>query len=115
MNDTLQSPARTVEARTDAKHADVAVVGLGYIGLPTATMFASKGKRVLGSVLFVPHGRGVAIELGPLRALGWTEQTYPFPEDTTAAGGLEPLLLPWSERGPRRYVYRGGSFIADAP
>jgi len=76
---------------------------------------ASKGKRVLGSVLFVPHGRGVAIELGPLRALGWTEQTYPFPEDTTAAGGLEPLLLPWSERGPRRYVYRGGSFIADAP
>lgn len=27
---------------------DIAVVGLGYIGLPTATIFASKGKRVAG-------------------------------------------------------------------
>lgn len=75
---------------------------------------ASKGKRVLGSALFVPNGRGVAIELRPLRALGWTEQTYPFPEDTTAAGGLEPLLLPWGQSAPRRYVYRKGAFVADA-
>ncbi len=70
-------------------------------------------KRVLGSALFVPSGRGVAIELRPLRALGWTEQTYPFPEDTTAAGELEPLLLPWSQSAPRRYVYRKGAFVAD--
>jgi hypothetical protein len=71
---------------------------------------ASKGKRVLGSALFVPNGRGVAIELKPLRAIGWTEQSYPFPEDTTTAGGLEPLLLPWTTMRPRRYVFRSGSF-----
>lgn len=74
---------------------------------------ASKGKRVLGAALFVPNGRGVAIELRPLRALGWTQQSYPFPEDTTAAGGLEPLLLPWSEGAKRRYVYRSGAFVPD--
>jgi UDP-N-acetyl-D-mannosaminuronic acid dehydrogenase len=27
---------------------DIAVIGLGYIGLPTASIFATKGKRVLG-------------------------------------------------------------------
>ncbi len=74
---------------------------------------ASKGKRVLGSALFVPSGRGVAIELRPLRAIGWTENSYPFPEDTTAAGGLEPLLLPWSSRPSRRYVFRSGTFALD--
>lgn len=31
-----------------ARTADVAVIGLGYIGLPTAAMFASVGLRVLG-------------------------------------------------------------------
>ena len=71
---------------------------------------ACKGKRVLGSALFVPSGRGVAIELRPLRAIGWNERSYPFPEDTTAAGGLEPLLLPWSSAAPRRYVFRAGAF-----
>lgn len=74
---------------------------------------ASKGKRILGSTLFVPHGRGVAIELRPLRALGWTEASYPFPEDTQPAGGLEPLLLPWSHSKARRYVYRNGTFAPE--
>ena len=27
---------------------DLCVLGLGYIGLPTASIFATKGKRVLG-------------------------------------------------------------------
>ena len=27
---------------------DICVVGLGYIGLPTASIFATKGRRVLG-------------------------------------------------------------------
>ncbi len=30
------------------KDYDIAVVGLGYIGLPTAALFASRGKKVLG-------------------------------------------------------------------
>ena len=33
---------------------DICVIGLGYIGLPTASIFATKGKRVLG-VDVVPH------------------------------------------------------------
>jgi hypothetical protein len=72
-----------------------------------------KGKRILGAVLFVPNGRGVAIETKALRAIGWTEQSYPFPEDTTTAGGLEPLLLPWSTASARRYVFRSGSFTPE--
>ncbi|MFO0220220.1 MAG: UDP-N-acetyl-D-mannosamine dehydrogenase, partial [Planctomycetota bacterium] len=27
---------------------DICVMGLGYIGLPTASIFATKGKKVLG-------------------------------------------------------------------
>ena len=48
-----------------------------------------------------------------LEAVGWSEKTYPFPEDTTTAGGLEPLLLPWSEAGARRYKWSGSAFVAD--
>lgn len=33
---------------------DICVIGLGYIGLPTASVFATKGKKVLG-VDVVPH------------------------------------------------------------
>jgi hypothetical protein len=71
-------------------------------------------KRVLGSVAFVPGARGAhQIELRPGRAVGWTEKTYPFPEDTTAAGGLEPLLLPWGNGTARRYKYSGSAFVSE--
>jgi CRISPR/Cas system-associated protein Cas5 (RAMP superfamily) len=43
--------------------------------------------------------------------VGWTEKTYPFPPDTTAAGGLEPLLLPWSG-GSRKYAFDGSTFAS---
>lgn len=69
-----------------------------------------KGKRVLSSVAFLPRNGGYDIELRPLRALGWTQKDYPFPEDRTPAGGLEPLLLPWGSVGPRRYSYSGSSY-----
>jgi hypothetical protein len=42
--------------------------------------------------------------------VGWTEQTYPFPEDKSPYGGLQTLALPWSGSAPRRYVYRGSEF-----
>jgi len=70
--------------------------------------------RVLGSVAFVPAEKGaLRIELRPGKSVGWTEKSYPFPEDTTTAGGLEPLLLPWSEAGARRYKWSGSAFVAD--
>lgn len=67
-------------------------------------------KRVLGTIAFLPADRGLAIELRPGRAVGWTEQSYPFPPDTTTAGGLEPLLLPWGSGGKRRYVFDGSGY-----
>jgi hypothetical protein len=66
---------------------------------------------ILGAVAFVPAPRGLAIELRAARAVGWNEKSYPFPTDTTAAGGLEPLLLPWGA-SPRRYVWNGNAFVA---
>jgi hypothetical protein len=67
--------------------------------------------RVLGSVAFLPSEKRIELRSGT--AVGWTEKTYPFPEDTTTAGGLEPLLLPWSEAGSRRYKWSGSGFVAD--
>jgi len=70
--------------------------------------------RVLGSVTFAPGDKGATrIELHPGRAIGWNEKTYPFPEDTTTAGGLEPLLLPWSSTGARRYKFDGRAYVAE--
>jgi hypothetical protein len=60
-----------------------------------------------------PQSKGVSIELRAGRAVGWTEKSYPFPQDTTAAGGLEPLLLPWSDLKKRRYRFDGSSYVAD--
>jgi len=66
--------------------------------------------RILGTLSLEPGRRGVTVSLAPGRAIGWTEETYPFPPDTTAAGGLEPLLLPWSSE-KRIYRYDGSSFV----
>jgi hypothetical protein len=68
-------------------------------------------KEILGAVAFEPGKRGLDIELRPARALGWTEQSYPFPADTTTAGGLEPLLLPWGDAAKRSYRYNGSAYV----
>lgn len=70
-----------------------------------------KGNRILASLAFVPNGARYDLQLRPLRALGWTEQTYPFPEDQHPAGGLEPLLLPWSSVGARSYAFDGSTYV----
>jgi hypothetical protein len=67
--------------------------------------------QVLGAVAFEPGKRGVDIELRPAHALGWTEKSYPFPPDTTTAGGLEPLLLPWGDAGKRTYHWNGNAYV----
>lgn len=71
---------------------------------------ALKDNRVVGTIAFVPAKAGVRIELRAGRAIGWTDKTYPFPPDTTAAGGLEPLLLPWGSAGARKYEFDGSAF-----
>jgi len=75
---------------------------------------AVEDNRILGSVAFVPGSRGASqIELRPGRAVGWTEKSYPFPVDTTAAGGLEPLLLPWGDSSPKRYRFSGTQYVSE--
>jgi hypothetical protein len=67
--------------------------------------------EILGAVAFEPGKRGLDIDLRPARALGWTEQSYPFPPDTTSAGGLEPLLLPWGNAAQRSYRWDGSAYV----
>jgi hypothetical protein len=71
---------------------------------------ALKENRILSAVAFLPGSSGVTLELRPLRAVGWTQKTYPFPEDQHPAGGLEPLLLPWGNVNTRRYSFNGTSY-----
>lgn len=66
---------------------------------------------VLQGVKFVPDGTGTQIELQPGRAHGWDQHTYPFPEDSAPYGGLEPLLLPWTDQGSRVYTFTDGKFV----
>ncbi len=67
-------------------------------------------KQIVGNVSFEGSGRAQRIELRPGRAVGWTQATYPFPQDTTTAGGLEPLLLPWTG-GKRSYRFNGSGYV----
>ena len=86
------------------------VQGDGLVRIFGAETGRALGKdQIIGAVSFMPARRGFDIELRPSRAVGWTEQSYPFPVDTTTAGGLEPLLLPWSG-GSRKYHYDGKTF-----
>ncbi|RYZ04377.1 MAG: hypothetical protein EOO73_24185 [Myxococcales bacterium] len=86
------------------------VQGDGIVRVFAAETGRALGKdQIIGAVAFTPAKRGFDLELRPSRAIGWTEQSYPFPPDTTSAGGLEPLLLPWSG-GSRKYHYDGKAF-----
>src|SRR5690606_25493075 len=73
-------------------------------------------RKVIGTVRFLPAaGGGSEIELLPGRAVGWTERSYPYPPDTEAVGGLEPLLLPWGPIPSRRVAMRNGKFTLVSP
>lgn len=88
-----------------------AVQGDGLVRIFGAETGRALGKdQIIGAVAFTPAKRGFELELRPSRAIGWTEQSYPFPPDTTTAGGLEPLLLPWSG-GSRKYRFDGKAFV----
>lgn len=67
-------------------------------------------KRVIGSVLFKPLKKGFELQLKAGRVVGWDKASYPFPVETTTAGGLEPLLLPWGSVTQLDYRYAGGAF-----
>ena len=68
-------------------------------------------KSVIGKLVFLPQSGGVSIDLKPGRAVGWSEDDYPFPEDRFPYGGLEPLLLPWTGLEPRHYEFDGSKYV----
>ncbi len=69
-----------------------------------------EGNLLLGGLRFLPASKGVDIEVRAGRAHGFTKATYPFPEDESAAGGYEPLPLPWGSLGQRLYRFDGNVF-----
>jgi hypothetical protein len=78
-------------------------------GAETGRGFA--GKRVQGTLAFLPASRGLDIEVRPGRAFGFNERTYPFNQDHAKVGGLEPLLLPWGGAAQARYHWDGSTFV----
>lgn len=69
------------------------------------------GKRVEQLFRLLDAGGSAEIELAPGKAIDWTEQTYPFNQDTAPIGGAEPLLLPWGGLKPARYKWNGSAFV----
>ncbi len=69
------------------------------------------GKRVQGLVQFVPSktGKGFDIDVRSGIARGWTEKSYPWPQDKPG-GSIEPLLLPWGGIASLRYAWNGTQF-----
>jgi len=68
------------------------------------------GHLVLSGLRFLEGSRGMEIETVPGTAHGFTKNSYPFPEDTTPAGGYEPMPLPWGTGGSKRYRFDGTKF-----
>ena len=71
------------------------------------------GKRIQGLVQFIPAkgGKGFDVDVRPGIARGWTEKTYPWPQDKPG-GAIEPLLLPWGGVSSLRYAWNGTQFAA---
>lgn len=70
-------------------------------------------KRVQGLVQFVPAkgGKGFDIDVRPGAVKGWTEKTYPWPQDKPG-GQIEPLLLPWGTLKSLRYAWNGTQYVS---
>jgi hypothetical protein len=67
-------------------------------------------KWVLSGLRLLPKDVGTHIELTAGRAVGFTAKTYPFPDETEASGGVEPMVLPWSRQRSRTYRFNGERF-----
>lgn len=71
---------------------------------------AIESQLMLGGLRFIEGSHGLDIETMPGKAHGFTKTTYPFPEDSSQAGGFEPLALPWGSLGTRRYQFDGSRY-----
>jgi hypothetical protein len=71
---------------------------------------ALNDRLVLAGVRLLPRDNGIQIELSAGRAVGFTAKNYPFPDETEASGGVEPVVLPWSRQRSRSYRFNGERF-----
>jgi hypothetical protein len=62
--------------------------------------------KIVGSISYDAS----SVKLAPGKAVGFTEKTYPFNQDSGPVGGLEPLLLPWGNAKPATYKWSGSAF-----
>lgn len=62
--------------------------------------------KIVGSISY----DGGKITLASGKATGFTKENYPFSQDTSAVGGFEPLLLPWSDTKQLKYKWSGSGF-----
>jgi len=114
----VRGKRRVTSAAGDAVEIDAMFVYQVRAGV-IARVFAVEtgreqgGKRVQGLVQFVPAkgGKGFDVDVKPGVARGWTESTYPWPQEKTG-GAIEPLLLPWGGTPGVRYAWNGSAFAA---
>ena len=62
--------------------------------------------KIIGSISY----EAGSVKLAPGKAVGFTEKTYPFNQDSGPVGGLEPLLLPWGGAKAATYKWSGSAF-----
>lgn len=69
-------------------------------------------KRINGTIGFLRGNGSIDLELGPGRAIGFDEKSWPFKQESDASsnGGIEPMVLPWSS-GRVRLKWNGSAFV----
>lgn len=67
-------------------------------------------KRVDGRISYRDKDNKFSIVISAGKATGFTKESYPFNQDTSQVGGMEPLILPWSGIDPVAYKWNGSAF-----
>jgi hypothetical protein len=90
------------------------VSGDGVKRVFAAEVSRTIGKQsIVGSIAYTSAKSDRRVVLSAGKAIGFTKETYPFNQDAGAVSGIEPLLLPWSEKKELRYKWTGSAFERD--
>jgi hypothetical protein len=76
-----------------------------------AEVARSIGKQsIVGSIAYTSSKADRRVVLSAGKAVGFTKESYPFNQDAGAVQGIEPLILPWSDKKELRYKWTGSGF-----
>lgn len=79
-----------------------------------AELKRSIGKQqIIGAISFKTEKKVGHVVLSSNKAVGFTKENYPFNQDAGPVGGVEPLLLPWSETKELKFKWNGKAFSKD--